>query len=54
MLSSSILSSTLPIQYMKSTTHDDISVVDKIVQMCSALNNLCVFAIPLCNITDHE
>ena len=42
----SILSSTLPIQYMKSTTHDDIPVVDKIVRICSALNNLCVSAVP--------
>ena len=41
----SILSSTLPIQYMKGSC-DDIPVVDKIVRICSALNNLCVSAVP--------
>ena len=38
----SILSSTLPIQYMKKSSPDDIPVVDKIVRICSALNNMCV------------
>ena len=41
----SILSSTLPIQYMKSSC-DDIPVVDKIIRICSALNNLCVSTVP--------
>ena len=41
----SILSSTLPIQYMKSS-RDDIPVVDKIIRICSALNNLCVSTVP--------
>ena len=41
----SILSLTLPIQYMKSSC-DDIPVVDKIIRICSALNNLCVSAVP--------
>ena len=41
----SILSSTLPIQYMKGSC-DDIPVVDKIVRICSALNNLRVSAVP--------
>ena len=36
----SILSSVLPIQYMKKDQFNDIPVVDKIVQVCSALNNL--------------
>ena len=36
----SILPSTLPIQYMNKSSPDDIPVVDKIVQICSALNNL--------------
>ena len=42
----SILSSTLPIQYMKKSTRDDIPMVDKIVRICSALNNLCVSVVP--------
>ena len=42
----SILSSILPIQYMKSTP-GNISLVDKIVLICSALNNLCVSVLPV-------
>ena len=42
----SILSSTLPIQYMKKSSPDDIPVVDKIVRICSALNNLCASVVP--------
>ena len=42
----SILSSTLPIQYMKKNQSDDVPVVDKIVKICSALNNLCVSVVP--------
>ena len=33
------------IQYMKSSC-DNIPVVDKIIRICSALNNLCVSAVP--------
>ena len=42
----SILSSVLPIQYMKKDQFDDIPVVDKVVTICSALNNLCVSVVP--------
>ena len=42
----SILSSVLPIQYMKKDQFGDIPVVDKVVQVCSALNNLCPSIVP--------
>ena len=42
----SILSSTLPIQYMNKSSPVDIPLVDKIVRICSALNNLCVSVVP--------
>ena len=38
----SILSSTLPIQYMTAKNPEDIPNVDKIVRVHSALNNVCV------------
>ena len=37
----SILSSVLPIQYMTAKSQDDIPNVDKIMRVCSALNNVC-------------
>ena len=42
----SILPSVLPIQYMKNDQFGDIPVVDKVVQVCSALNNLCPSVVP--------
>ena len=42
----SILSSVLPIHYIKKDQFNDIPVVDKIVQVCSALNNLCLSVVP--------
>lgn len=42
----SILSSVLPIQYMTARSRDDIPNVDKIVRVCSALNNVCVSVVP--------
>jgi len=41
----SILMATLPIQYLKKSS-GDIPTVDKIVRVCSALNNLCVSVVP--------
>ena len=38
----SILSSTLPIQYMTAKNPEDIPNVYKIVRVCSALDNVCV------------
>ena len=38
----SILMSTLPIQYMKAKSPQEVPIVDKILRVCSALNNLCV------------
>lgn len=32
---------------MKKTVHDDIPVVDKIVRICSGLNNFCLSVVPL-------
>ena len=42
----SILMYTLPIQYMKAKSPQDVPYVDKIVCICSALNNLCISAVP--------
>ena len=42
----SILSSILPIQYMTARSQDDIPNVDKIVLVCSALNNVCASVVP--------
>ena len=42
----SILMSTLPIQYVIKKSPQDIPNVDKIVYICSALNNLCVSVVP--------
>ena len=38
----SILMSILPIQYVVKKSPQDIPNIDKIVHICSALNNLCV------------
>ena len=42
----SILMSTLPIQYVIKKSQQDIPNIDKIVNVCSALNNVCVSVIP--------
>lgn len=44
----SILMSTLPIQHMHviKKSPQDIPNIDKIVHICSALNNLCVSVVP--------
>ena len=42
----SILMSTLPIQYVIKKSPQDIPNIDKIVHICSALNNLCVSVVP--------
>ena len=42
----SILMSILPIQYVIKKSPQDIPNVDKIVYICSALNNLCVSVVP--------
>lgn len=44
----SILMSTLPIQYMKAKSPQEAPVVDKILRVCSNLNNLCVSVVPFC------
>jgi len=33
-------------QYMKKDQFGDIPVIDKVVQVCSALNNLCPSVVP--------
>ena len=38
----SILMSTLPIQYMKAKSPQEAPIVDKILRVCNALNNLCI------------
>lgn len=42
----SILMSTLPIQHVIKKSPQDIPNIDKIVHICSALNNLCVSVVP--------
>ena len=42
----SILLSTLPIHFMTKRSPDGVPTVDKIVRVCSALNNLCVSVVP--------
>ena len=42
----SILMSTLPIHYVIKKSPQDIPNIDKIVYICSALNNLCVSVVP--------
>ena len=42
----SILMSTLPIHFMTTKSPDGAPTVDKIVRVCSALNNLCVSVVP--------
>ena len=42
----SILMSTLPIQYMKARCKQEAPTVDKILRVCSALNNVCVSVVP--------
>ena len=42
----SILMSTLPIHFMTAKSPDGVPTVDKIVRVCSALNNLCVSVVP--------
>ena len=42
----SILSSILLIQYMIARSQDDIPNVDRIVRVCSALNNVCASVVP--------
>ena len=44
----SILMSTLPIQYMKAKSPQEVPTVDKILHICSALNNVCVSVVPFC------
>ena len=41
----SILMSILPIHFMTTKSPDGVPTVDKIVRVCSALNNLCVSVI---------
>ena len=42
----SILMSTLLIQYMKARSKQEAPTVDKILRVCSALNNVCVSVVP--------
>ena len=44
----SILMSTLPIQYMKAKSPQEAPTIDKILRICSALNNVCVSVVPFC------
>ena len=44
----SILMSTLPIQYMKAKSPEEAPTIDKILRICSALNNVCVSVVPFC------
>ena len=44
----SILMSTLPIQYMKAKSPQEAPTIDKILHICSALNNVCVSVVPFC------
>ena len=44
----SILMSTLPIQYMKAKSPQEAPTFDKILRICSALNNVCVSVVPFC------
>ena len=42
----SILMSTLPIEFVKPQSPGATTTIDKIVKVCSALNNLCVSVVP--------
>ena len=42
----SILMSTLPIEFVKPKTPVEAAVIDKIVLVCSALNNICPSVVP--------
>ena len=42
----SILMSTLPISFVKPASVGETPTIDKIVLVCSALNNLCVSVVP--------
>ena len=44
----SILMSTLPIQCMKTKSPQEAPTIDKILLICSALNNVCVSVVPFC------
>ena len=42
----SILMSTLPIHFVAPKSPDELPTVDKIIRVCSALNNICVSVVP--------
>ena len=42
-----ILMSCMPINFLKAKNPGDIPPIDKIILICSALNNLCVSVVPI-------
>jgi len=41
-----ILQSTVPINFVMKTANEDVPILDRIVRVCCALNNLCDLVVP--------